>query len=119
MSSPRRTPVSTRMPGVGSGAVWGEVVGVVSGVSGWRSQVRRPMLGDEVAGGVFGVDAGFDRVAGDGEVGLEEGEGFAVGDADLPFDEVLAGDGFGDRVLDLEACVHFHEVEGRRGGRRR
>jgi hypothetical protein len=32
-------------------------------------------------------------------------------DAQLPLDEVLASDALGDRVLDLEACVHLHEVE--------
>jgi hypothetical protein len=35
----------------------------------------------------------------------------AGGDAQLPFDQILAGDHFGDRVLDLQAGVHFHEVE--------
>ena len=33
------------------------------------------------------------------------------GDAQLPFDEILAGDHLGDRVLDLQAGVHLHEVE--------
>ncbi len=39
------------------------------------------------------------------------GSGCAGGDAQLPFDEVLAGDHLGDRVLDLQAGVHLHEVE--------
>ena len=36
----------------------------------------------------------------------------AGGDAQLPFDQIQAGDHFGDRVLDLQAGVHLHEVEG-------
>ena len=67
--------------------------------------------GHEVAGGVFGVEADFDGVAGDGEIGLQQGQAFAGGDAELPFDQILAGDHLGDRVFDLEAGVHFHEVE--------
>ena len=35
----------------------------------------------------------------------------AAGDAELPFDEVEAGDRLGDRVLDLQAGVHLHEPE--------
>ena len=68
--------------------------------------------GEEVAGGVFGVEPDFDGVAVDVELGLSERQGFAGGDAELPFDQVLAGDGLGDRVFDLEASVHLHEVEG-------
>lgn len=32
-------------------------------------------------------------------------------DLQLPFDEVKASNFFCNTVLDLEACVHFHEVE--------
>ena len=67
--------------------------------------------GEEVAGGVFGVEADFDGMAGDGKLVLGERKGFAGGDAELPFDQVEACDGFGDGVFDLEASVHFHEVE--------
>ena len=34
-----------------------------------------------------------------------------VGEADLFLDEIDAGDHFRDRVLDLDARVHFHEKE--------
>ena len=36
---------------------------------------------------------------------------FAGGDAQLRLDQVDAGDGFGDRMLDLDAGVHLDEVE--------
>ncbi len=35
----------------------------------------------------------------------------AASDADLPGDQVEAGDGLGDRVFHLQAGVHFHEEE--------
>ena len=36
---------------------------------------------------------------------------FAAGHAQLPLHQVEPGDGFGDGVLHLQACVHLHEVE--------
>ena len=41
-----------------------------------------------------------------------ERQGLARGDAQLPFDEVESGDRLGDGMLDLQARVHFHEIEG-------
>ncbi len=38
---------------------------------------------------------------------------FAARDAQLPFDEIMAGDRLGHRMFDLEPGVHLHEVEGR------
>ena len=35
----------------------------------------------------------------------------AGGDGDLEFDEIEAGDLFGDGMLDLQACVHFQKIE--------
>ncbi len=65
----------------------------------------------KVVVGIFGVDAGFNRVAAHGEFFLPERQGLTGGDAQLPFDKVEAGDHFGDRVFDLQARVHLHEVE--------
>ena len=81
------------------------------GGTGLAQVVDDASAGAIVAGGVFGVEADFDGVAVDLEVLLAEREGFAGGDAELPLDEVLAGDGLGDGVFDLEAGVHLHEVE--------
>jgi hypothetical protein len=36
---------------------------------------------------------------------------FAGGDAQLPLDQIQAGDHLGDRMLDLQARVDLHEVE--------
>jgi hypothetical protein len=41
---------------------------------------------------------------------LREGQRLARGDAQLPVDEVDAGDHLGDRMLHLEPRVHLHEV---------
>ena len=52
------------------------------------------------------------------QVLLRERQRLARRDADLPRDEVDAGDHLGDRVLDLQARVHLEEVEVRRPGPR-
>ena len=45
------------------------------------------------------------------DVALRERQRLARGDADLLLDHVDAGHHLGDRVLDLDARVHLHEVE--------
>ena len=62
-------------------------------------------------GGIFGVDAHFDRVTVVGDVVLGEVERLAGGDAQLPLDEVEPGHELGDGVLDLETRVHLEEEE--------
>ena len=42
---------------------------------------------------------------------LGHGQGFTTCHADLPSHQVQAGDGFGDRVFDLQAGVHLHKEE--------
>ncbi len=59
--------------------------------------------------GIFGVKPRLDRVAGKRHLVLLERQGRAGGDAELPFDQIEAGDRFGDRVLDLQPRVHLHE----------
>ena len=49
-------------------------------------------------------------MAGERRVHLS-GSGFAGRDAELPFDEIEAGDRLGDGMLDLQARVHLHEPE--------
>ena len=67
--------------------------------------------GQEVVVGVFGADARLDGVAGDLQLVLQARQWFARGHTQLPLDQVLAGNGFGNGVLDLQARVHFHEEE--------
>ena len=73
---------------------------------------------DQTAGGrqeaaerVFGVDPAFHRPAVELNLLLGQRQLFAGGDADHQLDQVNAGDQFGDRMLDLQAGVHFQEVE--------
>ncbi len=74
--------------------------------------LQRADRGQEVALGVLGIDAGLQRVAVDAQFVLRARQRLAAGHAQLPFDEVLAGDHLGDGMLDLQARVHLHEVEG-------
>ena len=60
---------------------------------------------------VFGVDAHFDGVAVDRQLRPAPTAGFAGCNAQLPFDQILAGDGLGNQVLHLQPGVHFHEIE--------
>src|SRR6185369_11645249 len=78
----------------------------------WRAQVgdstsRR----QETAIRILGVDPGLDRVAGDRDLFLPARQALARRDPQLPLDQVEAGDHLGDRMLDLQAGVHFHEIE--------
>ena len=59
----------------------------------------------------LGINPHLDRVAVHFDLRLLERQGFTRGHAQLPFDQVLAGNHFGDRVFDLQARVHFHEIE--------
>src|SRR5947207_5642478 len=61
--------------------------------------------------GIFGVDAGFDRMAAHREIFLSQRQSLAGSDTQLPFDKVETGDHFGDRVLNLQTGVHLHEIE--------
>src|SRR3569833_859070 len=61
---------------------------------------------------MLGVDAALDGVAADFYFFWQDvGEAFAGCDAELGLDEVDAGDGFSDGMLDLYARVHLDEVE--------
>ena len=67
--------------------------------------------GLEAASWVFGIDAAFDGVVAGFGVDDVVAEFFTCCDLDLLFDEVASIDFFGDGVFDLDAGVHFHEVE--------
>ena len=71
--------------------------------------------GQEAVGRVLGVEAGLDGVPGHLDLRLRQRQRLAGGDAQLPFDEVEAGDRLGDGMLDLQARVHLDEVPGRVG----
>ena len=66
---------------------------------------------DETARRVFGVHPRLDGVPVQDDVRLRDGKVLARRDADLPLDQVEAGDQLGDRVLDLQPGVHLHEEE--------
>ena len=72
---------------------------------------------NEIMLGIFGGDAALDRVAIEVNVGLQRHAGLgrtdhgAIEQMDLRLDDVDAGHFFGDGMLDLNAWVHFDEVE--------
>ena len=65
----------------------------------------------EIVVGGLGIDAALDRMP--ARSGFEHmvRERLAGCDADLLLDQLAAHHLFGDRVLDLDPRVHFHEVE--------
>jgi hypothetical protein len=68
-----------------------------------------PDRGPEILRRIFGIQPYFDGMAAALNFVLAQRQRFAGGDSQLPFDEVEAGDHFGDRVLDLQACIHLDE----------
>ena len=77
-------------------------------------------LGPVVAGRVLAVDARLDRPAVDGRSPPAPTAACSpCGDADLPLDQVEAGDHLGDRMLDLQPRVHLEEVGHASAPRRR
>ncbi len=65
----------------------------------------------ESAGRVLGIEARFDGPAVEAHVRLREAERLAGRHPDHALDEVDAGDKLGDRMLHLQAGVHFEEIE--------
>ncbi len=61
---------------------------------------------------ILGIDARFDGMAVDADFILGKRQLFAGCNAELPFDEIEAGDRLGDRMLDLEPGIHFNEPDG-------
>ena len=72
--------------------------------------------GLEVLQRVFGVDPHLDGGALRGAVERGPVQRIACGHAQHALDHIQAGDHLGDRVLDLQAGVHFEEVEVVAGG---
>src|SRR5271168_559270 len=66
---------------------------------------------EEIVAGVFSVNAALDGVAAQLDILLAQAQRLAGRDAHLHFDQVEPGNHFRDGMLDLEARVHFEEVE--------
>src|SRR5207248_5654976 len=65
----------------------------------------------EVIGRIFGIDAALDRVQPRFRARDMRRKRLARGDPYLLLDEIASINFLGDRVLHLDACVHFHEVK--------
>src|SRR3989338_2345164 len=60
---------------------------------------------------MLGVDAAFDGMPPELNVALLEGQLLIGGNANLLLPDVNAGNHFGDRVVHLDAGIHFDEVK--------
>ena len=82
-----------------------------------RTRLRLAQVFDEArrrqktARRILRVNTRLDRMPFDGQLFLGQRQRFACGDPQLPFDQIEAGDHLGDRMLDLQPCVHFHEIK--------
>ena len=65
----------------------------------------------EIIRRIFGIEPRFDRMAGAANILLCQRQSFARCDAELPVDQVDAGDHLGHRMFDLKTRVHFHEPD--------
>ena len=70
-----------------------------------------PYARQVVARRILRVQTCFDRVAAPGDLCLGSRHRLALRNAQLPFDQIDAGNEFRDRMLHLQAGIHFHEVE--------
>src|SRR5277367_2226057 len=91
-------------------------VGVAGGVHANARAAGNAEGGDATRGGdkglgIFGVNAAFDGVAAKFDGAEYVRKLFTRSYANLRFHQVHAGDHFGDRMFDLNARVHFDEVE--------
>ena len=75
----------------------------------WIEDPNRASLRHESPGGVLCIDADFDRMPIDRKHVLVLRKGLAIGDLQLPIDQVDVGDQLRDRVLDLKPRVHFQK----------
>ena len=73
--------------------------------------LERASPGKEVPVRIFGIQAHFDGMAGDGQIFLSKRQRLPCGHPHLPFHQVLPGDELRDRVLYLQPGVHLHEVK--------
>src|SRR6266853_6498392 len=69
-----------------------------------------PRTGPKIIERILRVDSAFDSVALKLDIALRMAERFAHGDHYLIPHEVNSSDFFSDRMLDLDAFVHFQEV---------
>ena len=95
----------------GADRIAGAHTRIGAGTFGEMDMRQRAGRGQEACGHILGIKPRLEGVAGQADILLLRGQGFATGHTKLPFDEVDAGHGLGDRVFDLQPRVHLHEPE--------
>ena len=71
--------------------------------------MQGPDGGQEIIGGIFRIQPGFQRMAGACDFRLPLGKRLTAGHFQLPFHQILAGHHLGYRMLDLKPGIHLHE----------
>ena len=96
---------------------WDFVTGVDVAVDPHARTARGQPAGDlarggaEVLAGILGVDPALNGMAGELDLLLLDGDGFAPGDAQLLGDQVDPRHHLGHGMFHLDTGVHFHEIE--------
>ena len=67
--------------------------------------------GKKLIFGIFGADAALHRPSPPIDIFLPERQPIARGDFQLELNQIVAGDQFGDWMLDLQARIHLQEIE--------
>ena len=93
------------IPGIGMG------VDSYATAAGRIVQLDLSGTGHEIVGWVFRVDAAFDGVVSCDSIDEMLGKMLTRGHLNLLFDKIASIDFLGDRMLDLDAGVHLHEIE--------
>ena len=73
---------------------------------------ERSSSGQKVVVGVFCANAGFNGMALSLQISLQLWQTLTAGHAKLPLHQIKAGNRFCNRVLNLQARIHLHKVEG-------
>src|SRR5450830_1377233 len=77
----------------------------------WRMPGSNATWGRREFKWIFGIDTAFDRMTFDRNVTLFESQFFVEGNTDLFLNNIYTRDHFGDWMLNLNAGIHFNEIE--------
>src|SRR5690606_9371164 len=79
--------------------------------AGWAPSQYWPCLWHKVFAWLFCIQAHFNGVAINLYLFLAEWQGFATGNLNLPSNQIKASNKLGNRMLNLQAGIHFEKVK--------
>ncbi len=65
----------------------------------------------EVPRWIFGIEPGLDGMTTNRQIALPDWQWFAIGNAELPLDQIETCYQLRDRMFDLQPGIHLHEIE--------